>query len=127
VKAAGRAHDILDSMAAASTVEEYIGGFPPEVRVLLLRLRETLRQAVPNGVETMAFGMPTIMVEGERAISWSAAKKNVTILTPGSLPQSLAREAEDYRVDDGVQFPYRKEVPFEFIADLAKHLAANRG
>jgi len=112
-------------MAVASTVEEYIGGFPPEVRVLLLRLRETIRQAVPNGVETMALGMPTVMVDGSPAISWVAAKKHVTVQTRGQLPPALAREAEDYRVDDGVQFPYRKEVPFEFIADLATHLAAN--
>lgn len=112
-------------MAVASTVEEYIGGFPPEVRVLLLRLRETIRQAVPQGIETMALGMPTVMVDGSPAISWTAAKKHVTILTRGELPQPLAREAADYRVDDGVQFAYRKEVPFEFIGDLAKHLAAN--
>jgi uncharacterized protein YdhG (YjbR/CyaY superfamily) len=111
-------------MAVASTVEEYIGGFPPEVRVLLLRLRETIRQQVPKGIETMALGMPTVMVDGRPAISWTAAKKHVTITVPGELPPALAREAEDYRVDDGVQFPYRKEVPFEFIADLVKHLAA---
>jgi len=113
-------------MAAASTVEEYIGGFPPEVRVQLLRLRETIRQVVPNGVETMT-DMPTIMVEGEPAIRWAAAKKNLTIHGTDALPPALEREAVDYRYEaDVLQFPYRKGLPFELIADVVKHLAATR-
>jgi uncharacterized protein YdhG (YjbR/CyaY superfamily) len=112
-------------MAAASTVEEYIGGFPPEVRVLLLRLRETIRQSVPRGVETMANGMPTVMVEGRPAIQWTAGKKRFDIHGTAGLPGALERELEEYREGDQLQFAYRKEVPFEVIADLAKHLAAN--
>ena len=109
-------------MAAASTVEEYIGAFPPEVRVLLLRLRETIRQTVPNGVETMANGVPTIMVPGGRTISWSASKKYFT-LNAAALPPAIERQVDEYREGDVLQFPYRKEVPFEALADVLKHLA----
>jgi uncharacterized protein YdhG (YjbR/CyaY superfamily) len=112
-------------MAAASTVEEYIAGFPPEVRVLLLRLRETIRQAVPNGVETMSYDMPTVMVDGERAIYWTASKKHLAMYATNGLPPAIEREAESYRTEkDTLQFAYRKEVPFDLIADIAKHLAA---
>lgn len=114
-------------MAAASTVEEYIGGFPPEVRVLLLRLRETIRQSVPGSVETMANGMPTIMVEGRPAIVWTASKKRFDIHGTAGLPSALERELGEYRDGDTLQFAYRKEVPFEAIADLVKHLATHSG
>ncbi len=110
-------------MAAATTVEEYIGGFPPEVRVLLLRLRETIRQAVPQGVETMAAAGPMVMVPNGRAINWTASKKYFTIQAP-ELPAGLERELGEFREGDGLQFPYRKEVPFEEIADALKHLSA---
>jgi uncharacterized protein YdhG (YjbR/CyaY superfamily) len=113
-------------MAAASTVEQYIGGFPPEVRVLLLRLRETIRQAIPNGVETMANGMPTVMVEGRPAIQWTASKKRFDIHDTAGLPSALERELSEYRDGDALQFAYRKEVPFEVLGDLAKHLAATQ-
>jgi uncharacterized protein YdhG (YjbR/CyaY superfamily) len=110
-------------MAVASTVEEYIGGFPPEVRVLLLRLRETIRQVAPASIETMAAGHPTVMVDGAPKIQWVAAKKHVTLLGVGDLPGALGRELADFRVDDGLQFAYRKDVPFEEIADVVAELA----
>jgi uncharacterized protein YdhG (YjbR/CyaY superfamily) len=110
-------------MAAAGTVEEYIGGFPPEVRVLLLRLRETIRQAVPQGVETISAGAPMIMVPGGRAIHWSASKKYFTLQAP-QLPAGVERELSEFRDGDGLQFPYRKEVPFEALADAIKALGS---
>jgi uncharacterized protein YdhG (YjbR/CyaY superfamily) len=113
-------------MAAASTVEEYIGGFPPEVRVLLLRLRETIRQAVPEGVETISYDMPTVMVNGKRAIYWAAWKKHLAMYAAGHLSPALDREVEDYRTEkDTLQFPYRKEIPFELIGRLARYMADN--
>jgi uncharacterized protein YdhG (YjbR/CyaY superfamily) len=113
-------------MAAASTVEEYIAGFPPEVRVLLLRMRETIRLAVPNGVETMSYDMPTVMVDGERAVYWTASKKHLALYATDKLPPALEREAEPYRTEkDTLQFAYRKEVPFDLIAEIAKHLASH--
>jgi uncharacterized protein YdhG (YjbR/CyaY superfamily) len=110
-------------MAAASTVEEYVGAFPPEVRVLLLRMRETIRQVAPKGVEVMT-DMPTIMVEGTGAIRWSASKKYFTIHGTDGLPPALEREVADFRAEpDTLQFPYRKEVPWEAVADVVKALA----
>jgi uncharacterized protein YdhG (YjbR/CyaY superfamily) len=112
-------------MATASTVEEYVGGFPPEVRVLLLRMRETIRQVAPGGVETMAYDMPTVMVDGRPAISWSAAKKYFTLHGTSNLPPALEREVEDFRAEpDTLQFAYRKEVPWDAVADVVRHLAS---
>ncbi len=109
---------------AAATVEEYIAGFPPEVRVVLARLREVIRQNVPGSVEIMSYDMPTVTLNGKRVLQWAAGKKQLTIQGVGDLEGELRREIEPYREEsETLQFAYRKEVPVELIGKLAGYLA----
>ena len=111
---------------AAATVEEYIAGFPPEVRVVLARVRETIRQNVPGSVEIMSYDMPTITLNGKKVVHWGAWKKHLALYGIHKLDGGLEREVEEYRAEEStLQFPYRKGVPVELIGQVVGYLATH--
>ena len=40
-------------------IDKYISAFPPEIQVVLEKIRATIRKAAPEGVESISYGMPT--------------------------------------------------------------------
>lgn len=50
--------------SAASTIDEYLRDFPPDVRARLAQLRDTIRQAAPNATERISYRVPTFYLNG---------------------------------------------------------------
>jgi hypothetical protein len=49
------------------SIDEYIAGFPAEVRAALESIRATIRSAAPRAREGMKYGMPTFVLNGNLA------------------------------------------------------------
>ena len=45
-------------------IDEYIAGFPDEIRVLLEEIRMTIRSAAPEATEVISYQMPTFRLNG---------------------------------------------------------------
>lgn len=105
---------------AAETVDDYLAGKPQEVRPALQAIRCTIRDAAPDSVERIAWGMPTYW-QGKNIIHFAAFKHHIGIY-PG--PEAIAAFADrlaDYRTSKGaIQLPLDGEVDQELIADLVK-------
>ena len=48
----------------ATTIDEFIAGFPAKQQKLMQQLRKTILKAAPNAGETINYGIPTFTLHG---------------------------------------------------------------
>lgn len=47
-------------------VDGYLASLPPDVRVVLEQVRQTIRDAVPDAEDTISYNIPTMVRRGRR-------------------------------------------------------------
>ena len=103
-----------------TAVEKYLDRAPEPHRSSLRRLRETLRELLPDATETISYGMPAFKV-GKKAVAGYAYYKDHCSYFPhssGVLPL-LSNEIEDYEWSKGtLKFPPDAPPPRELVARL---------
>jgi len=101
-------------------IDEYISSQSNDVRIILVKVRETIRAAAPDAVEKISWCMPTYW-QGENLIHFAASKKHLGIY-PGDLSLSPFEErlAGYRRTKGAIQFDYDKPIDYELIADIAR-------
>lgn len=110
-----------------NTISDYIAAFPPEVQVILERIREEITAVVPNAEERIRYGMPAIMLGGRYAIHFAAWKKHVGLYPIARLDEPLETEIAPFRVaKDSVNFRYTEPIPYALIGRVAAALQARR-
>lgn len=120
-------------MTTAATVDEYIGGFPPEVAERLQRIREILVTAVAarsgsQPEERIRYGIAAVMLGGRYAIHFAGWKKHIGLYPVPSLPEPLETEFAPYRAEkDSAVFRHAEPMPYELIARVADAIVAMRG
>ena len=45
-------------------IDDYIAAFPPEVQAILVRIRRTIRDVVPEAKEAISYRIPTFTLGG---------------------------------------------------------------
>ena len=55
---------MITSRKQFKSIDEYMSGFPLNVRRILEQLMETLKEAAPEAEETIQYGMPTFKLHG---------------------------------------------------------------
>jgi uncharacterized protein YdhG (YjbR/CyaY superfamily) len=102
---------------APATIDEYIAGFPPDVRRMLQQVRATIHEAVPDAEETISYGIPTF----KHVLAFAGWKKHVSVYpAPMGVPQ-FAKAVAKYGSGRGtLQFPLDEPIPLGLIARLAR-------
>ena len=108
------------SCARITTIDEYIQKQPPEIHAILNEVRSVIRKQAPKSEERMSWQMPTFW-QGENLIHFSAQKNHLGIY-PGLVERiPFAKRLKDYKASKGaIQFPYRKPMDYELIADITR-------
>lgn len=104
-----------------STVDEYMSGFPPEVKDVLEGLRKAIRQAAPKAEEVISYNMPAYKFNG--ILVYFAGHKNHIGFYPGSgaITGIFKDSLTGYKTSKGtVQFPLDKPLPLELIKEIVK-------
>ncbi len=57
-----------------NTIDEYIAGFPADIRRKLHAVRSTIKKAAPDAIEQISYRMPGFVCNG--SLVWFAAFKN---------------------------------------------------
>lgn len=120
-------------MAAPTTVDEYIAGFPPEVADRLSRIRDVIVASVEraNGgtppEEKIRYGIAAVMLGGRYALHYAGWKKHIGLYPVPALDQPLEAEIAPYRAEkDTVVLPHNRSVPYELIGQVADAIVAKR-
>ena len=101
-----------------TTIDEYIGGFPPEIQAVLEQVRAAVRETAPEARETIAYQLPTFVLHGN-LVHFGAFKKHIGLYpTPTGLEQ-FKDDLAPYKCAKGsVQFPLDQPMPLDLIRKI---------
>jgi uncharacterized protein YdhG (YjbR/CyaY superfamily) len=81
----------------SQTVDDYLAALPEVPRAALEDVRATIRGVVPDGVEVIAYGIPTVRVAGKNLLSYAAFAKHCSLFpASGEVMAALGDELAPY-------------------------------
>jgi uncharacterized protein YdhG (YjbR/CyaY superfamily) len=101
-------------------LDDYIAGFPPEVQVILEKMRATIRKAAPGAEEAIKYRLPTFVLSGN-LVHFGAFKKHIGFYATPTGNKQFREELSAYEGAKGsVQFPMDKPIPFGLVSKMVK-------
>lgn len=114
-------------MSKTTTVDTYIGSFPPEVQLELQSLRETIRHVLPIAQETMSYGIPCFKSGGKDIVFFAGWKKHLSIYPILELDEGLEREIAPFRAGRGtLRFTLGQPLPLDLVERVVTDIARRR-
>jgi len=105
-------------------IDSYIAAQPPDVALILERLREAIHKAVPGTTEGFAYGMPLFRYRDAYIFYVGAWKKHIGLYPIYPQEPELEAEIAPLRASkDTVKLLYAKPLPLPLITRLAKAIA----
>lgn len=103
-----------------SNIDDYIASFPPETRIILDRLRETIRKAAPEAKETINYGIPTFTLKGN-LVHFAGFKNHIGFYPTPSGIEAFKKELSVYEGAKGsVKFPVSELLPFDLVGRIVE-------
>lgn len=103
-----------------NNIDDYIASFPPETRVILDRLRETIRKAAPEAKEIINYGIPTFSLKGN-LVHFAAFKNHIGFYPAPSGIEAFKKELSAYEGAKGsVKFPISESLPFGLVSKIVE-------
>jgi uncharacterized protein YdhG (YjbR/CyaY superfamily) len=111
-------------MDKAKSVEEYIAGFPKEVRAILEKVRTTIQTAAPEAKESINYGMPAYKLNGRPLVYFAGYQNHIGFYATPSGHTKFSKELSKYKQGKGsVQFPLDEPIPLDLISRMVKFRA----
>jgi uncharacterized protein YdhG (YjbR/CyaY superfamily) len=107
-------------MEKSDTVDAYINSLPEDLQSVTQKLRSDLKKMVPEAQEKMAYGIPTLTLNGN-LIHFAAYKTHVGLYPGSKAIVALAKDLVNYHTSKGtIQFPIDKDLPLELIKKVVE-------
>jgi uncharacterized protein YdhG (YjbR/CyaY superfamily) len=111
----------MENRSTASSIDEYIAGFPPEAQKALQEVRTVIRAAAPAATETISYAMPTFDLNGHHLVHFAGYAKHVGFYPIPSGVEAFKEELKPYKQGKGsVQFPLDREMPLDLIRRIVE-------
>ena len=109
----------MDKSNAPSSIDDYIAGFPPEIRDILTRIRAVIREAAPDATEAIKYRMPTFVLRGN-LVHFAAYKAHIGLYPTPTGIEAFGDELAPYVGGKGsVRFPLDQPIPYDLIRRIA--------
>ena len=100
-------------------VDEYISMQEESAQPLLMQIRDTIKNAIPDVTEKISWGMPTYKKK-HNLIHFATAKKHIGIYPGEEAVTHFANELSEYSFDKGnIRIPYKEPLPLDLIKRIA--------
>src|SRR2546430_3071525 len=83
------------------TIDEYINVFPENVQNILQKLRDTVRKAAPEAVESISYQMPTFKLGKSKLAYFSAWKNHIGFYSVPKGDEAFRSELSPYSGEKG--------------------------
>jgi uncharacterized protein YdhG (YjbR/CyaY superfamily) len=114
--------NMITSKKQFRTIDEYIETFPSDVQRILEKMRQTIKKAAPETVETISYQMPTFKLNSKNLVHFAAFKNHIGFYPIPSGIESFKKELSSYKQGKGsVQFPIDKPVPYDLVEKIVKY------
>lgn len=102
------------------TVEEYISAQPEQVQEYLLKIHETLCEALPEVETCISWGMPTYRKQ-QNLLHFAKCKNHIGLYVGIEAVEKFRDKLKEYKTVKGtIQIPYDKPLPLGLIEEIAK-------
>lgn len=99
-----------------SDIDGYIRTFPENIQLLLRQIRKKIKQAAPEALESISYGMPAFKTNGKPLVYFAAFKNHIGFYATPTGHKEFEKELSKYKQGKGsVQFPIDKPLPLELI------------
>jgi len=116
----------MPNRSSASSIDEYISGFPSETQRVLQQLRALISEAAPSATETISYAIPTFDLNGRHLVHFAGYARHVGFYPTGSGIEAFKEELAPYKSAKGsVQFPLDKPLPTELICRMVEFRLAS--
>ena len=114
----------MATRSTASSIDEYIAGFPPETRKMLKELRALIRASAPDATETISYAIPTFDLNGH-LVHFAGYKQHIGFYPTGRGVEAFKEELKPYKGGKGsVQFPLGRPLPTGLIRRIVEYRVA---
>jgi uncharacterized protein YdhG (YjbR/CyaY superfamily) len=97
-------------------IDLYIEAFPENVREILQKLRELIKNTAPNTEESISYGMPAFKQNGKPLVYFGGYKNHIGFYALPSGNEAFQKQISSYKTGKGsIQFPLEKEMPWKLI------------
>lgn len=104
----------------AKSIDEYISLFPENIRDNLIKLRNVIKDIVPEAEETISYQMPTFKLNGN-LVHFAAFKDHIGFFPTPSVITKFKKELSGYGTSKGtIRFPLNEPLPFSLIRKIVK-------
>lgn len=104
-------------------VEKYYSSIPEELRIILGKMRTTIKSVVPDAEEVISYRMPSFKQNGI-LVYFAAFKNHIGFYPTSSGIEAFKNELTDYKWSKGaIQFPIDKPLPVMLIKRIVKFRA----
>jgi uncharacterized protein YdhG (YjbR/CyaY superfamily) len=101
-------------------IDDYIDGYPKDVQRLLKQMRRTVKKAAPNAQEKIAYGIPTLTLNGN-LVHFAAFKRHIGFYPGAAGIATFKEQLSAYKSARGsVQFPFDKLLPLALVSRITK-------
>ena len=105
--------------AKASTIDEYISGFPEETQKALQHIRETIKKTAPDAEECISYAIASFKLKGRQLIYFAGFKNHVSVYPAPRGNEAFQQELAQYKGGKGtVQLPLDKPIPDNLITRI---------
>lgn len=109
-------------MEKYTNIDEYISNFPADTQKKLEEIRSLLHSLVPNAVECIAYGIPTLKYNKKNLIHFAGYKSHIGLYPGAKTIEDFLPELTKYTTSKGtVQFPLSEKLPVALIKKMTKH------
>ncbi len=101
-------------------IDDYLAKVPQPKRATLQKLRQTIRDIVPDAEEVISYGMPAFRLNGKVIAGFAAFKNHLAYLPhSGSVLAELRDDLSGYASTEGsLHFPISEPLPKALVKKL---------
>jgi uncharacterized protein YdhG (YjbR/CyaY superfamily) len=110
----------MELFKGLNNIDEYIAGFPKDIKLLLNQMRLTIRKAAPDATEKISYQMPTFFLKGN-LVHFASLKNHIGFYPTPSAIIAFQKELTRYISSKGaVQFPLNEPLPLDLVTKMVK-------
>lgn len=104
-----------------ANIDEYIADFPKETQEILQKIRDAIKNLVPEAEETISYAIPTFKLRNVSLVHFAAFKNHIGFYATPTGHVEFKDELSNYKQGKGsVQFPLDKPMPFDLIKRIVE-------
>lgn len=110
----------------ATTIDEFIAAYPPEVQAIMQKIRAVIRQAAPDAQEKISYGIPTFAFHGN-LIHFSVYEHHIGLYPGAGAVAHFLPQIKAYKTAKGtIQFPLDQPIPYDLIGEITRWCVEQR-